>query len=349
MISASNKEYDGFSCPDSTGYGPYAAIDLGSNTCRLLIVSRVDRCLETIDVFSRFTRLGEGVSRSNFLSEEAIERTTQALMQCANRIQHHAPVAMRAVATEAVRRARNKDNFLKHIKGNTGISLEIIPQEQEAKLALKGCANLLEPSCPYALVFDIGGGSTEIMWIQQGTSYMPEILDWISLPFGVVTIAEDYNTDQASDYRLVREKTSHLLENFTARNNIHKCILENQVQILGTSGTATIALALHQGLKRYERSKIDGVMIQYSDIYKVIKIVQMMSAQERNYNRCIGIGRGELVLGGLAVLEGLCNIWPIGVMKVADRGVREGIVAEIAFGKDSPFVYDPYERLEVAA
>jgi exopolyphosphatase/guanosine-5'-triphosphate,3'-diphosphate pyrophosphatase len=349
MVSAHNKEYDSFPRPDSTGRGPYAVIDLGSYTCRLLVVSRWEHCLETIEVFSRFTRLGEGISRSNLLSEEAIARTTQALVQCANRIQQHAPIAMRAVTTEAVRRAQNKDDFLKHIRKNTGISLEIISQEQEAKFALKGCAGLLDSSYPYGLVFDIGGGSTEITWVLQKTGCAPEVLDWISLPFGVVTIAEDYYTDQANDYRLVRENTCNLLENFTERNNIRQYILENQVQILGTSGTATTALALHQGLKRYERTKIDGMMFKYPDIYKVIKIVQMMSTQERNYNRCIGIGRAELVLGGLAILEGLCNIWPVGVMKVADRGVREGIATDIAFGKDSPLVYEPYERLEVAA
>lgn len=330
-------------------YGPYAAVDLGSNTCRLLVARRLGHRLETIETFSRFVRLGQGVSQSNVLSKEAIQRTFQALTQCADRIQHHAPIAMRAVATDAVRRALNKEEFLTYVEKNTGISLEVIPQDQEAELALRGCANLLDPSYPYSLVFDIGGGSTEIMWVRLTPCQSPHILDWVSLPFGVVTLTEDHNTHQAHDYRLIRERTRHFLEDFTMRNNISEQILNNQVQILGTSGTATTVVALHQGLRRYERSRIDGEKVKYADIHKVIKIVQMMSEEERNSDRCIGVGRGDLVLGGLAILEGICDIWPIGEMKVADRGVREGIIAELAFGKNSSFVYEPYEAPKAAA
>ncbi len=331
------------------GYGPYAAIDLGSNTCRLLIAGRVGNHLETIESFSRFTRLGQGISSSQTLSEAAIKRTRQALSLCASKLRSHKPLAMRAVATEAVRRALNKEAFISYINQTTGILLEIISQEEEALLALKGCANLLSDSHPYALVFDIGGGSTEIMWIHRAPSQVPKLVDWISLPFGVVTLAEDYKTDQASDYKEIRETTYSLLEDFTARNNIRDYIMEDHVQILGTSCTATTALAIHQGLKRYEKSKIDGFLIEYSDLYKVIKNVQMMSKQERNYNRCIGTSRGDLVLGGLAILEGICNLWPIGVMRVADRGVREGIAAELAFGKDSYLGYKPYDNFKDAA
>ncbi len=329
--------------------GPYAAIDLGSNTCRLLIARRVDQTLEPLEVVSRFTRLGQGISQTNFLLDEAMDRSVQALEQFTHKIQQYRPLKLYAVATEAVRRAKNKNYFLQRIKDQLGLTLHAISQLEEARLALKGCANLLDPNIPYALVFDIGGASTEAMWVKQSANEGPVMIDWISLPFGVVTLTEDYHTDRAHDYRVIRENTSKGLEEFSRHYNIQNHILANQVQVLGTSGTATTVVALHHDLKRYERLKIDGMKIQYAQISHVIKMVQMMSSEERNFNRCIGVGRGDLVLGGLAILEGMFDIWPVGKMTVADRGVREGIIAELAFGKSSSFVYKPYHHLEAAA
>ena len=322
--------------------GPYAAIDLGSNTCRLLIARRINNCLEPLEVLSRFTRLGQGISKSNFLSDEAMDRSVKALEQFIQKIQRYRPLKLYAVATEAVRRAKNKTMFLERVKNQLGLTMHAISQREEARLALKGCANLLNPNIPYALVFDIGGASTEVMWIQQSANEGPVIIDWLSLPFGVVTLMEDYHTDHAADYRAIRENTFQSLEDFTQKYNIHSHILANQVQILGTSGTATTAVAIHHNLKRYERTKIDGMKIHYKEIRDVIKMVQMMTYEERNFNRCIGIGRGDLVLGGLAILEGIFDSWPVGEMTVADRGVREGIVTELAFGQESSFTYKPY-------
>lgn len=329
--------------------GPYAAIDLGSNTCRLLIARRIHNCLEPLEVLSRFTRLGQGVSQSNSLSDEAMDRSIKALEQFTHKIQRYRPLKLYAVATEAVRRAKNKSIFLERIKNQLGLTMHAISQWEEARLALKGCASLLNPNIPYALVFDIGGASTELMWIKQSANEGPVIIDWLSLPFGVVTLTEDYHTDHAADYRSIRENTFQSLKDFTQKHNIKSHIFANQVQILGTSGTATTAVAIHHNLKRYERIKIDGMKIHYAEVRDVIKLVQMMSYEERNFNRCIGIGRGDLVLGGLAILEGIFDSWPVGEMTVADRGVREGIVTELAFGQESSFAYKPYLPLENAA
>lgn len=328
----------------------YGAIDLGSSTCRLMITEKKGTSLKTVTLFSRFVRLGEGIAHSPVLTEDAMDRALRALAECTAKLQKNSrPVVLRAVATEAVRRALNKDHFLNLVDTHTGISLDIISKQEEANLVVRGCANLLNTDIPYALIFDIGGASTEIMWAQVFPSQMPKILDWISLPFGVVTVAETHRTDAARDYQLLRQHVMNTLEDFTERNHIPRAVENHKVQILGASGTATTIVAIDQRMHYYDRPKIDGTKLSYNVIMQVIKEVQMMSDTQRNTHRCIGFSRGELVLGGFAILEALCDLWPVGELIVADRGVREGIVTELAFGNDSSMAYQPYESEPMAA
>ncbi len=322
----------------------YAAIDLGSNTCRLLVVKKVPAGLEVVEAFSRIVRLGEGLTKQGRLSNEAISRTLSVLDQCARKLRFYKPHKVRGVATEACRRAKNGKQFLKSVFEKTGLHLEIISHHEEAVLALRGCSELLSPQKPYALVFDIGGGSTEVLWVRVSERVPPHVIDFLSLPYGVVTLAEVYNTETAKTFEEIRRETIERLYDFTLKNEILTEIEEGHVQMLGTSGTATTTVSFHLGLRKYDRDLIDGREISISEVDEAIKYIQLLTPHERNHNQSIGTHRGELMLGGLAVLKGIIDLWPVGTLRVADRGVREGIVADLAYGSSHEAV--PYLRAD---
>lgn len=322
----------------------YAAIDLGSNTCRLLVVKKVPTGLEVVEAYSRIVRLGEGVTKQGRLSAQAMNRTLTVLEQCARKLRFYKPLKVRCVATEACRRAKNSRQFLRNIFDRTGLRLEIINHHEEAVLALRGCGELLSPEKPYALVFDIGGGSTEVLWVRIAKGKLPDVIDFLSLPYGVVTLAEEYNTEKAKTFEEIRQETMRRLYDFTLKNDVLSHIEAEQVQMLGTSGTATTTVSFHLGLRKYDRNKIDGQEISFRDADKAIKHIQLLTPHGRNYNQSIGNDRGELMLGGLAVLKGIIDLWPVGKLRVADRGVREGIVAELAYGSSREAV--PYLRAD---
>lgn len=309
-----------------------AAIDLGSNTCRLIVGKKGAQHLDIIEVFSRNIRLGEGLTQTGKLNKLAMKRAFDVLETCAKRLRHHAPFKLRAVATEACRRAQNGPDFVKQVSEKTGIRLEVVSQQQEALLALKGCASVLDPLIPYAILFDIGGASTEVLWIEIKKDEPLKLIDYVSLPFGVVTLAEEFPHESAKSYSLIEQRTHDLLEKFSKKNNIHHYIEQHQVQLIGSSGTATTTAALHLGLKRYQRERVDGLIMSLEEVFATIKYVQMMASEERMIHQCIGADRGDLILGGMAILEAICKLWPVGKIRVTDKGVREGILTELAFG-----------------
>ena len=309
-----------------------AAIDLGSNTCRLIIGKKDVQRLDIIEVFSRNIRVGEGLTQTGKLNKYAMKRAFDVLETCAKRLRKHVPFKFRAVATEACRRATNGPEFVKEVSEKTGIQLEVVTQQQEALLALKGCASVLDPFIPYALLFDIGGASTEVLWVEIKKDEPLKLIDYVSLPFGVVTLAEEYPHESAKSYYLIEQRTYELLEQFSQKNNIHHYIQHQQVQLIGSSGTATTTAALHLGLKRYQRDRVDGLFMSLEEVFTTIKYVQMMASEERIRHQCIGSDRGDLILGGMAILEAICKLWPVSKVRVTDKGVREGILTELAFG-----------------
>jgi exopolyphosphatase / guanosine-5'-triphosphate,3'-diphosphate pyrophosphatase len=320
-----------------------AAVDLGTNSCRLLIAKVAGQSFRVIDSFSRVVRLGEGVQSTNRLTESAIQRTIEALRICQEKIEHHKVCRLRAVTTEACRRAENSDELVKRALNELGLSIDIISPEEEARLALSGCAGILNSRIPYALAFDIGGGSTEVMWLRiteprrlyRRRFPIIEVIDCISLPYGVVTLSDRYN-NQSHDlkiYNEIRQDVKALLEDFSLKNDIQSALDRHRVQMVGTSGTVTTLVAISLNLNHYERRLIDGAYLETADVHRISREIFALTPEERSKHPCIGAGRTDLVVMGTGILEGICDSWPIPRLRVADRGVREGILME--FVRDS--------------
>jgi len=316
-----------------------AAIDLGTTSCRLLIARPEGTSFRVVDSFSRVVRLGEGIQANNRLQPSAITRTFEALKICRDKIAKYNVSKIRAVTTEACRRAENSAELLDRAREELNIDIEVITPFEEARLALSGCAAILNPGIPYAVAFDIGGGSTEIIWLklmppfksQRSRIPVIEVIDCISLPFGVVTLSEIYGT-RFSDfgiYQDLRKKVADEVRHFTSKNSIHAHIQNGQVQMAGTSGTVTTIGALHLNLPKYDRRFIDGLFLQLQDIHQISSQLLAMSHLERAQSPCIGPGRADLVLMGTAILEGICDVWDLPHLRVADRGVREGILMDL--------------------
>lgn len=312
-----------------------AALDLGTNNCRLLIARPGrDGGFTVIDGFSRIVRLGEGMSNTGTISPRAMNRAIDALKVCTEKLQRRHVTHGRYVATEACRAAANSEIFIGRVRDEAGLPLEAISSREEAELTLTGCLPLLDPKVEYALVFDVGGGSTEVVWLWLGADPVPEILGWMSCPTGVVTLTErngahDF-TPEAYE-RTVRE-IEDLMEPFERAHRIRGHMFANRVQMLGTAGTVTTVAAVKMGLKRYSRSLVDGSYLDFSSIQEVCHDLARSTFAERSANPCVGTARADLVVAGCAVLEAICRVWPVGRMRVADRGVREGILTDLAMG-----------------
>ena len=316
------------------GWGEiYAALDLGTNNCRLLVARANGAGFRVIDAFSRIVRLGEGVTATGMLSEAAILRTLDALEICAGKIAYRGVTRARYVATEACRRAENCESFLGRVRRATGIAIETITTEEEARLAVNGCAPLLDPTLPYAIVFDIGGGSTELIWLRlpADPAREPEILGVISLPFGVVTFTERYGGDAIStaDYEAMVGEVQVAMASFAQRHGIVEAVAGGGVQMLGSSGTVTTLAGIRLGLPRYNRNVVDGSTLFFEEILAISAELAGLDFAGRAAHPCIGSERADLVVAGCAILEAICRLWPVGRLRVADRGVREGILFDL--------------------
>ncbi len=310
----------------------YGALDLGTNNCRLLIAKPDGgNGFRVVGSFSRIVRLGEGVSRTGSLIDSAMNRAVDALGICAAKLRDLGVTRMRNVATEACRRAANCQDFLDRIKAETGLEFETITAEEEARLALLGCQSLLTEDAPYALVFDIGGGSTEITWARKTDEQTFEMLDVVSMPIGVVNLAEQCGCTEIAPARyaeLVRDIAGRIPP-FCAKNGIRSRVDAGQVQMLGTSGTVTTLGAVHLDLPQYSRSRIDGLVLGFDALDRAAKQISSLDFAGRAAIPCIGTERAELVVPGCAILDAICHTWPVGKLTIADRGLREGMLMEL--------------------
>jgi exopolyphosphatase/guanosine-5'-triphosphate,3'-diphosphate pyrophosphatase len=307
----------------------YAALDLGTNNCRLLIARPARSGFRVIDSFSRIVRLGEGLGANGRLGEPAVERAIAALRICAGKIKRRGVTHSRHVATEACRRAANGDDFLAKVSAETGIAFEIISAEEEAALALAGCAPLIEDGTSHVLVFDIGGGSTEVAWVEAGTE--PRILDSLSLPCGVVDMSERYDgRDVAPDaYRAMIDEVAARLAPFEDRHGIRARVVGGGVQMIGTSGTVTTLMGMLLDLPRYDRARVDGTRLEFDAMWAIADRLLAMDYDARAAHPCILGARAEFVIPGTAILAAICETWPVGRLTVADRGLREGILLHL--------------------
>jgi exopolyphosphatase / guanosine-5'-triphosphate,3'-diphosphate pyrophosphatase len=313
----------------------YAALDLGTNNCRLLVARPAGPAFRVVDAYSRIVRLGEGLTATGNLSGEAIARTLDALKACADKIAARDIAGGRYVATEACRRAANCEAFLARVHEDTGLQIEIISSAEEARLVVAGCAPLLNPRIPYAVVFDIGGGSTEIVWLRlmgpQNRRRRPHIIGSISLPFGVVTLTDRFGGPEVSagTYRAMVAEAMTALAPFERTHDILRHVRTGRVQMLGSSGTVTTLAGIHLALPRYTRALVDGSVLTFEQISIVSARLAGLDLAGRAANPCVGRERADLVLSGCAILDAICETWPVGRLRVADRGVREGILFDL--------------------
>lgn len=326
----------------------YGALDLGTNNCRLLLARPSRRGFQVIDAFSRIIRLGEGVSQTGELSEAAMRRTIDALRVCAQKIERHGVRRAMLVATEACRIAANGEQFLERVEKNTGLKIEILSREGEARLAVSGCASLIDPSVDYVLVFDIGGGSSELVWLdltkipphaRAGLSHRAVVdtamVAWTSLPVGVVTLAETFGGRFVSEdvFEAMVEHVMGLLAPFEREHRFAERTSTGARHLLGTSGTVTTVAGVSLGLPRYDRNRVDGCWLEAQAAREVVYDLLGRSYAERVAEPCIGRDRADLVLAGCAILEALMRMWPSPRLRVADRGLREGILMQL-MGED---------------
>src|SRR6185312_15481609 len=312
------------------GTGVYAALDLGTNNCRLLIACPSADGFRVVDSFSRIIRLGEGVSATGCISEAAIERAIAALSICRDKIRFRQAKRLRLIATEACRAASNADCFRDRVAAETGIRLEVIDRETEAALAVIGCSPLLDPKGRGAILFDIGGGSTELVRIERDpdqTNGRPRTRAWMSIPLGVVTLAEHFGGRDVTreDYARMVEEVATYIAPFAAEHGLNLA----GMHLLGTSGTVKTLAGIHLNLARYDRRRIDSIWMEDADITATIDRLLAMSYQQRASNNCISVDRADLVLAGCAILDAIRQAFPLPRLRVADRGLREGMLVEM--------------------
>src|SRR6476659_5168568 len=308
----------------------YGAIDLGTNNCRLLIARPTGGSFTVIDAFSRIVRLGEGVSRTGELSQDAMDRAVGALSVCADKLRRRNVSLSRSVATEACRRAANGEEFVERVREETGIVLDIIEPAEEARLAVLGCHKLLEPGDGPALIFDIGGGSTELVLVEQSDSG-PRIRAWWSAPWGVVSLTESEGKealegpDRLKAYLRMPERSRRAFANFATM------LPEGRegIRLLGTSGTVTTLASVHLALPSYDRRAVDGLHVPIEAMQKISGMIAGMDYDERSSLPCIGNERADLVVAGCAILDAIMEIWPARNLGIADRGIREGILRSL--------------------
>ena len=318
----------------------YAALDLGTNNCRLLIASPTARGFRVLEALSRIVRLGDGLAHTGRLDVAAMDRALAALQICADRIRRRGAPHVRCVATQACRTAVNGPDFIARVEAETGLKLSIITPQEEARLSVAGCVALLDRDCDAALVVDVGGGSTELSWIDLSQlRFDPErrpphparlpIKAWLSVAIGVVTLADRFpEADEGREawFRAMVEEVKAALARFEGAREFEPLFKAVRAHLIGTSGAITSLAGLHLGLPRYERAKVDGLWMTRGDCEAAAGRLMAMTARERAAQPCIGPDRADLVLAGAAILEAVQEVWPCARVRVADRGLREGVL-----------------------
>jgi exopolyphosphatase/guanosine-5'-triphosphate,3'-diphosphate pyrophosphatase len=316
----------------------FAALDLGTNNCRLLMAARnADGSLKVVDGFSRIVRLGEGLAHTGRLSEGAMSRAYQALAACAQRIEARRPIAIGCVATQACRAATNGQTFLNRVEKDLGLKFDVITPEDEARLSVLGCASLLEASAEHAMIVDIGGGSTEISWISPSAvlsgGLNPPIISWGTCPIGVVTLAEDDAEPESGNkqewYEGLVSRLADTIAEVGAAQHLKPAFAEARGHLIGTSGTVTSLAGVFLGLERYNRARVDGMWFDVGDCRATIATLLAQTREQRAANACIGKDRADLVVIGGAILDAVLRVWPVDRVRVADRGLREGVLMRL--------------------
>lgn len=325
----------------------YGALDLGTNNCRLLIATPSGRGFRVVEAYSRIVRLGEGLSQTGRLSEAAMERALAALRVSAEKVRRRKVVKLKAIATQACRGAENGAEFVARVAAETGLQLQIITPREEAQLSVAGCLNLLDRKAEAALVVDVGGGSTELSWVDLTAGGLETelakfaagrlpIKAWLSIPIGVVTLAERFPEGPVATetwFRAMVETVKDEIREFRHADPLRPIFDADRAHMVGTSGAITSLAGMHLGLRRYDRSQVDGIWMTRDECDAAAQTLLSLSAQERAEQPCIGSDRADLVLAGAAILQAVQELWPCSRVRVADRGLREGILMSLMSGE----------------
>ena len=315
----------------------YAALDLGTNNCRLLVARASGDSFKVVDSYSRAVRLGNGLTATGRLSDESMDAAVNALIVCAKKMKARRVKRWRCVATEACRKAENGQEFLDRVKAEAGITLEIISARVEARLAVMGCLNLIDTTKDVALVIDIGGGSTELSWVDvrrlrdpkdKVRVHRPPISAWASLPIGVATLSERVPEieDRTAWYAAMKQVVRDEIEAAGCSTRFTNSFKDGKGHLIGTSGTITSLAGIHLKLPYYQRDKVDGLWLRSSDAVRVAREMASKSPEDRAKEPCIGQDRATLLVAGCAITDVLCEMWPSKMVRVADRGLREGML-----------------------
>ncbi|WP_425998739.1 Ppx/GppA phosphatase family protein [Caulobacter sp. DWR1-3-2b1] len=321
----------------------YAALDLGTNNCRLLVATPSPRGFRVVEAYSRIVRLGEGLSQTGMLSDAAMERSMAALKVCAEKIRRRKAIKIKAVATQACRGADNGAAFVQRVAEETGLRLQIITPREEAQLSVAGCMSLFDRESDAALVVDVGGGSTELSWVdlkgegldakpRQFAAWKLPIKAWLSIPVGVVTLAERFpEGDRVEEgwFRTMVDDVKVRIEAFPHAEPMREVFASGRAHLVGTSGAITSLAGLHLGLERYDRNVVDGLWMDRTDCEAAAECLLRLTAAERALEPCIGSDRADLVLAGAAILQAVQEVWPCSRVRVADRGLREGLLMSL--------------------
>ncbi|MGB6230848.1 MAG: Ppx/GppA phosphatase family protein [Litorimonas sp.] len=314
----------------------FAALDLGTNNCRLLIARESGDGFRIIDSYSKVVRLGQGLAGTGALAQDSMDAAVEALKVCARKMKAKRVKRWRCVATEACRRADNGDDFLSRVKDEAGIALEVISPRVEARLAVMGCIKLVDPTKDVALVIDIGGGSTELSWVdvrklRDGETHRlhrPPISAWASLPLGVVTLSDKVpeHGDRESWYADMKQAVRDAITEQGCDTRFVRAFEEGRGHLIGTSGTITSLAGIHLKLPYYQRNKVDGLWLRSSDAVRVARDMASRSPEDRAKEPCIGEDRAKMLVAGCAIIDVICEMWPSKMIRVADRGLREGML-----------------------
>ncbi|MDR3507290.1 MAG: Ppx/GppA phosphatase family protein [Caulobacteraceae bacterium] len=321
----------------------YAALDLGTNNCRLLIATPARGGFRVIDAYSRIVRLGEGLSQTGRLQPAAMDRALSALKVCADRLSRRGVPRVRAIATQACRSAANGAEFIQRVERETGIHLQVITPHEEARLSVAGCLTLLDHSTDAALVLDVGGGSTELSWVDLsgttseqimagGLAAMPPIRAWLSIPMGVVTLAEQFPEKRPGErawFRAMVDAVKARITEFPHAEGLREAFNAGRGHLVGTSGAITSLAGIHLGLTRYDRTLVDGLWLTRDDCVATAERLLNLEPAQRAAQPCIGPDRADLVLAGAAILQAVQEVWPCDRVRVADRGLREGLLLSL--------------------
>ena len=309
----------------------FAALDLGTNNCRLLVGAPASGGFRVLDSYSRVVRLGEGLQQSGQLSADAMDRAVEALQACADRLARRRMRGMRAIATEACRRATNSGAFLARVAAQTGLQLDVISTREEARLALESCAPLLAGPGRRALLFDIGGGSTELVWVRLHEGQAPELIGTVSLPFGVVGLSERFGAAAftADGFAAMVGLVAAQLDAFDYVHRIGQELRQGGVRMLGTSGTVTTLAGEALALTRYRRMLIDGQVLPAAVAEAAVRALRAMGRAGLAVHPCVGPERADYVLPGCAIYTAIHAKWPVPAVTVADRGLREGMLLRL--------------------